>query len=275
MGGGREVVNLFSAKTDLEAQTIVQMMNTMNSERQSEERRVMAAIDQLLAEEPRLLDRQFLVVKGDGWHRGVIGIVASRLVERFYRPVLVLSSDGETCQGSGRSIPGFHLVQALDSCQDLLIQYGGHLQAAGCSVLNARWAELADRLDTYTRSVLTPEALVPVLRIDRVLPIATVSLKLAEELEQLAPFGLGNPLPVFASNRVDVAAGPWVLKEKHLKVRVGSNGSQVDAIWWKNGAVADSIRTRSQIDLAYTISRETYQGRQSVLLGIRDLRPAP
>jgi len=234
----------------------------------------MAAIDQLLTEQPGLLDRQFLVVKGDGWHRGVIGIVASRLVERFYRPVLVLSSDGDICQGSGRSIPGFHLVRALDSCQDLLIQYGGHLQAAGCSIMDARWTELADRLDAYARSVLSPEALVPVLRIDRVLPIGAVSLQLAEELEQLAPFGLGNPLPVFASNKVDVAAGPWVLKEKHLKVRVGSNGSQVDAIWWKNGAVADSIRSRPQIDLAYTISRETYQGRQSVLLGIRDLRPA-
>ncbi len=273
MGGGREVVNLFSAKTDLEAQTIVDLMNTMNAERQNEERRVLASIDKLLGERPELLDRYFMVVKGDGWHRGVIGIVASRLVERFYRPVFVLSSDGEVCQGSGRSIPGFHLVKALDSCQDLLIQYGGHLQAAGCSIQASRWEQVADRLDAYARSVLTARDLVPVLRIDRVLPIASVSLKLAEDLEQLAPFGLGNPLPVFASNKVDVAAGPWILKEKHLKLRLGSNGSQVDAIWWKNGAVADTIRSRPQLDLAYTISRETYQGRQSVLLGIRDLRP--
>jgi len=272
MGGGREVVDLFSVKDPAEAEAIVRGMNEMNSTRQREEAGILEAIDRQLSQAPELESRYFMVFVGEGWHRGVIGIVASRIVDKFHRPTIVLSSDGTSCQGSGRSIPGFHLLDALDQCRDLLTQYGGHAQAAGCTLPVDLCAGLADRLNEYASQKLKAEDLCPALDIECLLPIEQLSLPLVQEIEQLAPFGLGNPLPVFASKQVDIAAGPWVLKDKHLKLQVRKNGSRLDAIWWKNGKAAQTIRSEKRVDIAYTLSRETYQGRENLLLGLCDLR---
>lgn len=272
MGGGREVVNLFGVKDPTEAEAIVRQMNEMNSTRQKEEAAILAAIEEQLSQEPELQTRLFMVFSGEAWHRGVIGIVASRIVERFHRPTLVLSSDGSSCQGSGRSIPGFHLLDALDSCRDLLAQYGGHAQAAGCTLRADMTRSLADRLNEYASQVLRPEDLCPTLEIESLLPVELLSLPLVQEIEQLAPFGIGNPIPVFASKQVDIAAGPWVLKDKHLKLQVRSNGSRLDAIWWKNGKAAQAISSAKPVDIAYTLSRDTYQGRENLLLGLCDVR---
>ena len=272
MGGGREVVNLFSVKDSAEAEAIVRNMNEMNSTRQREEARILEAIDGQLGQDPELQNRSFMVFVGEGWHRGVIGIVASRVVEKFHRPVLVLSSDGGICQGSGRSIPGFHLLDALDQCRDLLTQYGGHAQAAGCTLPVQVCESLADRLNQYALQTLSPDDLYPTFQIECLLPIEQISLPLVQEIERLAPFGIGNPIPVFASKHVDIAAGPWVLKDKHLKLQVGRNGSRLDAIWWKNGKAAQTISSGKPVDIAYTLSRDTYQGRENLLLGLCDLR---
>ncbi len=272
MGGGREVVNLFSVKDSAEAEAIVRKMNEMNSTRQREEARIIEAIEAQISQDPAGHDRSFMVCAGQGWHRGVIGIVASRIAEKFHRPALVLSSDGESCQGSGRSIPGFHLLDALDQCRELLTQYGGHAQAAGCTLPLSHCQSLADRLNQYASEKLSPEDLCPTFQIECLLPIEQLSLPLVREIERLAPFGIGNPVPVFASRNVDIAAGPWVLKDKHLKLQVGRNGSRLDAIWWKNGQAAARVSSRKPVDIAYTLTRETYQGRENLLLGLCDLR---
>lgn len=275
MGGGREIVELFSIDNYDLAEATVQQMNQKNAKRQKEEQRILAEIEEHFRESPQDFARRVLVVAGRGWHRGVIGIVASRLMERFHRPVLVFSIDQPYSQASGRSIPGFHLLEALDDCRDLLVQHGGHAQAVGCTVLTDRIPELTVRLDNIARLVLGDELPPPMLQIDSMLPITSVSLDLWNDLEQLAPFGSGNPLPVFASKQVDIAAGPWVLKEQHLKFQVRSNGSRLNAIWWKNGSLADTIRTGQFFDFAYTLTRETYQGEDRLLLTIRDIRHAP
>jgi len=272
MGGGREVVDLFSVKDPAEAEAIVRSMNEMNATRQKEEAGIVETIDRQLSEDPELQNRSFLLFVGEGWHRGVIGIVASRIVERFHRPALVLSSDGTSCQGSGRSIPGFHLLDALDQCRDVLTQYGGHAQAAGCTVPVSLCGTLGERLNAYASQMLGPDDLCPSFQIECLLPIEQLSLPLVQQIEQLAPFGLGNPVPVFASKHVDIAAGPWVLKDKHLKLQLRKNGSRLDAIWWKNGKAAETISSGKPVDIAYTLSRDTYQGRENLLLGLCDLR---
>jgi single-stranded-DNA-specific exonuclease len=274
MGGGREVVDLFSVTDAAEAEEIVRAMNQMNAVRQREEQKILEEIEKRGDLGPDAAPGRFVVVVGENWHRGVIGIVASRLVDRLHRPVLVLSSDGELCQGSGRSIPGFHLLHALDSCRDLFVQYGGHAQAAGCTVEAANCSRLADRLDEYAARTLGPEQLTPTLDIDVLLPVQNLSLDLATDLDKLAPFGVGNPLPVLASEDVTVAGGPWLLKEKHLKFQIGLNGSRWDAIWWRRGDLATSLKVGSRFDVAYTLSKQTYQGRDSLLLTVRDVRRA-
>jgi single-stranded-DNA-specific exonuclease len=272
MGGGQEVIDLFSARDPREAEKTVRFMNEMNAARRREEETILSEIEKRIRRSPELAERSFLVFTGEGWHRGVIGIVASRLVERFHRPALVLSSDGDVCQGSGRSIPGLRLLDALDDSRELFVRYGGHAQAAGCTLLAAHCAALAERLDQYASRTLTPEQLLPSVRIDSTVDPDRLSLELARELDRLAPFGMGNPAPVFSSNDVAVIGGPWVLKEKHLKLQVKGNGGSLDVIWWKNAGIAEAISRGSRIDLAYSLTRESYQGKDALLLDVRDLR---
>lgn len=277
MGGGNEVVELFSVDDPRRARQIVEEMNDKNRLRQEEERKILAEIEERLRCHPEEFEKDFLVIVGQGWHRGVIGIVASRLVERFFRPVLVLSLDEDFCQGSGRSIPGFHLLEALEQCGEMFHSYGGHAQAVGCTLRGpqrdaARLRELAGKLQEYAARTLSAEQRIPVLKIESHLPLEVVSSSLYEDLQLLGPFGNGNPLPVFASHGVQLLQGPWLLKDRHLKFRVRANGSFREAIWWRNAAAAQALSGGSRLDLAYTLSRNSYQGEERIYLTIRDLR---
>lgn len=277
MGGGREVIDLFNVRDESQARRIVEGMNEKNLRRREEEDRILQQILQRVEEDPAQFKRKFLVVSGKEWHRGVIGIVASRLVERFYRPVLVISEGDEICQGSGRSIPGFHLLEALDTCRDLFGRYGGHSQAVGCSFEvenynDALREELAARLEAHADSVLTLDDLTPSLAIEALLPSETLSLRFYDELNQLAPFGVGNPLPIFASRKMEVVAGPWILKERHLKFKVRANGSLVDAVWWRHADAPIPLVRGSQVDVAYALSKNTFQGLDSLQVTVKDMR---
>lgn len=277
MGGGPEVVELFSVGDPRLAEKIVREMNEKNLRRQLEERAVLEEVERRIQAEPEVFRRHLILVAGEGWHRGVIGIVAARLAERFYRPVVVVSQDGASGQGSGRSIPGFHLLEALEECRDWFVRFGGHAQAVGFTLAPRASSagtlrELADRLESWARSRLSPDQLVPLLTIESYLDLERLDWPLYQDLERLAPFGKGNPLPVFASKSVNVAGGPWVLKERHLKFQVQRNGSRLEAIWWKNGSAADTIAAGSPVDIAYTLSRDSYQGEEKLLLTVQDIR---
>ncbi len=276
MGGGREVVDLFSVGDYQTAQRIVEEMNSKNLRRREIEEGILEELEERFVRHPEKLQRKFVVLSGQNWHRGVIGIVASRVVDRCYRPTLILSLDEHGSQGSGRSIPGFHLLDALTSCRDLFAQFGGHAQAAGCTVsgpdLESKLNQLEERLEEYAGQHLSDDLLVPSLTIDAILPVEQLSFSLLRQVERLAPFGIGNPVPVFASRSAPLAAGPFLLKEKHLKLYVGATGHRLEAIWWRNGSVASSLERVSSLDLAYTLSREVYRGESKLLLTIEDLR---
>ena len=276
MGGGREVVDLFSVKDAQTAERIVEEMNSKNLLRRETEQGILAGLEEQFGHHPEQLERKFVVLSGQNWHRGVIGIVASRIVDRCYRPTLILSLDEKGAQGSGRSVPGFHILDALTSCRDLFAKFGGHAQAVGCTLtgpnLEAKVAQLEERLEEYAREHLFDDLLVPSLDIDAILPVEQLSFSLLDKVEQLSPFGMGNPVPVFASQGAPLAAGPFLIKEKHLKLYVGTNGHRLEAIWWRNGSVASSLEQTSSLDLAYTLSREIYMGETKLLLTIEDLR---
>ena len=277
MGGGREVVDLFAVQNDVRARQIVDEMNQKNLQRREEEDSILQQILERAQENPADFEKKFILVSGRNWHRGVIGIVASRLVDRFYRPALVISRSDEMCQGSGRSIPGFHLLDALESCRDLFSAFGGHTQAVGCSFqpqdyTSSLESELATRLEAHAAELLGPEDLIPSISIESILPVEDLTLGFLEQLNELAPFGIGNPLPIFASRQVEVVGGPWILKEKHLKFKMRANGSAVDAIWWRQAAAAQDVENAARLDLAYSLSKNTYQGLESVQLTIKDIR---
>ncbi len=277
MGGGGEIVDLFSVDDRGAALSIVDEMNRRNIERRQEETRILTEIEGMLEASPELADPGFMVVAGEGWHRGVIGIVASRLVERFHKPALVISLGEIRNQGSARSIPGFHILEALEHCKSYLERFGGHAQAAGIT-LKQDFADphglsrFKECLESYASSKLAEADMEPVLRIEEFLEIDDVNFERCADLERLSPFGIGNPFPILGTRNLPISAGPWVLKEKHLKFRSNGAGLPLDVIWWQNGERAANLGTGDTLDVVYTLSRDTYRGREKLLLTLQDLR---
>jgi single-stranded-DNA-specific exonuclease len=222
MDVARDVIELFSVKDPVRAREIAARLDRLNGERQEEERRILQAIDTRFEQEPDLRNAHCVVIDGDGWHRGVIGITATRVVERYGRPALVLSHDNGQAHGSGRSIRAFHLLDALESCRELFTRYGGHAHAVGFSLPSERVPELRAHLDEYARLRLTPADFEPVLDLDAELDLDQVTPDLFQALERLEPFGQGNPEPVFAARAVRIMAPPKILKDKHVKLRLAA-----------------------------------------------------
>lgn len=222
MDVARDVVELFSVKDPVRAREIAKRLDQLNADRQEEERRIIAAIESRVTGEPTLRDAYCVVIDGEGWHRGVIGITATRVVERFGRPALVISHDEGEAHGSGRSIRNFHLLDAIESCRDLFHRYGGHSHAVGFSLASGRVPELRAQLDAYARARLTPADFEPVLDLDAELVLDQVTPELLRALEWLEPFGQGNPEPVFSARGVRLLAPPRILKEKHVKLKLSS-----------------------------------------------------
>lgn len=222
MDVARDVIELFSVKDPARAREIAARLDQLNAERQEEERRILQAIDSRFEQEPDLRNAHCVVIDGDGWHRGVIGITATRVVERYGRPTLVLSHHDGEAHGSGRSIPTFHLLEALESCRELFTRYGGHAHAVGFSLPSERVPALRAHLDEYARLRLTPADFEPILDLDSELELDQVTPDLFQALERLEPFGQGNPEPVFAARAVRLMAPPKILKDKHVKLRLAA-----------------------------------------------------
>jgi single-stranded-DNA-specific exonuclease len=222
MDVARDVIELFSVKDPVRAHEIAGRLDQLNGERQEEERRILQAIDQRIEQEPGLRDAYCMVIDGDGWHRGVIGITATRVVERYGRPALVLSHDNGEAHGSGRSIRAFHLLDALESCRELFTRYGGHSHAVGFSLPSARVPALRAHLDEFARARLTPADFEPVLDVDAELDLEQVTPDLFRALELLEPFGQGNPEPVFTARAVRMMAPAKILKDKHVKLKLAA-----------------------------------------------------
>ena len=220
MDVARDVIELFSVKDPGRARDLASRLDKLNSERQEEERRILDAIHARIAEDAGLRDAYCMVIDGDGWHRGVIGITATRVVERYGRPALVVSRDGDEAHGSGRSIPAFHLLNALESCSGLFSRFGGHAHAAGFSLPATRVAELRSHLEGYARERLSLADFEPMLKLDAELPLQQVTPELFQLLEKLEPFGVGNPQPVFAARGLPLTAPPQIIKDKHVKLRL-------------------------------------------------------
>jgi single-stranded-DNA-specific exonuclease len=220
-----------------------------------------------------------LVYYNENWHRGVIGIVAGRLVERLHRPVFVLGRNPEDglAQGSGRSIPAFHLLNALESMSDLFVRFGGHEHAAGITLEAGRVDEFRERFNAYAAARLRPEDLMPEVSIDAVVELGELTEQSVAELFALAPFGHGNPPPLLASLDVEVAGPPSVMKEKHLRVMLRQNRRTLVLKAWNFAARAAELSQGARVDIAFSMEEDAYaaaMGKPPWSPVLRDVRPA-
>jgi single-stranded-DNA-specific exonuclease len=264
MDVARDVIELFSVKDAERAREIAARLNQLNSDRQQEEQRILDAVEERLASAPEVRESFCLVVDGDARHRGVIGIAATRVVERYGRPTLVLSRENGEAYGSGRSIPSFHLLDALESCREMFTRFGGHAHAVGFSLLCERVPALRASLDTYARQRLTTADFERLLEYDAELPLNEITPALYEALQRLEPFGMANPEPVFAARGARVAFPPRILKEKHVKMRLANGAGKyvrgLDALGWRMAELVQqaSILAGDLVDVAFTIEHNDH-----------------
>ena len=280
MDVAQRVIALFSEKDAGKAAEMALQLNQLNGDRQLEEQRILEEIEQKIESSPELKDAYCLVVDGEGWHRGVIGICATRVVERHCRPTLIFSREDGQAHGSGRSIKAFHLLHAMESCPELFTRFGGHAHAVGCSLPANNLAELRSRLDAYARARLTPEDFIPLLEYDAEVSLEHIDESFWRSLQMLEPFGVGNPVPVFVARRARLIQPPRVLKEKHMKLRVlpeeqGSRRFQraLDVLCWRmaDRLAQESLVAGDCIDLAFTLDYNSHPEFGGVQLNVVDL----
>jgi single-stranded-DNA-specific exonuclease len=215
-----EVIELFTTRDPVRATELAQKLERLNRERRDAEAAALASIEMRLATEPELAADRLLLIDGEGWHRGVIGILASRVVERTAKPSLVVSVEDGVAHGSGRSVDGFQLLNAVESCADLFTRFGGHAFAVGFAMSAEALPELKRRLCAYAEEHLAARAPERLLRIHAELPLDRITPVVAGWLRRLEPLGHGNPEPVFLARGARLAAEPRVLKEKHLRLEL-------------------------------------------------------
>jgi single-stranded-DNA-specific exonuclease len=256
-----------------DARALAEQLNSENIRRQQEEAEIVTQARKAVESDLEIGSRTVIVVAGEGWHRGVIGIVASKLVDAFHRPAIVLSTDGDVAHGSCRSIPSFNMLGALESCADAMVKFGGHKQAAGLTIETARIRELRARVNEFADNCLGPDDLRPRLWIDGALDFRAITEQVASEMTRLAPFGAGNPNPVFRASRVEIVDGPRRVKERHLKMAFRQDGRVLRGIAWRaSEREAFVTEHRGAIDLAFSLEQDTWNGERYLQLSVADFK---
>jgi single-stranded-DNA-specific exonuclease len=256
-----------------EVRQLAQQLDGENVRRRTEEAEILAAAKTIVQTDPEVGAYSILVVAGEGWHRGVIGIVASKLVDAFHRPAIVLSIEDGVAQGSCRSISKFDMLGALERCAPMLIRFGGHTQAAGLTLDASRVKEFRLAVNAVADETLGPEDLMPRLRIDGGLTFRGITGSVAAGVLSLAPFGAGNPRPVFAARRVEICDGPRKLKERHLKMSLKQDGRIFRAVAWRAAERHDYLTEhKAAVDVAFSLEQNQYNGQTTVELTLADLK---
>jgi single-stranded-DNA-specific exonuclease len=260
MASAVEVIEMFLTADEARAQGLAQSLHDLNKDRQETEAAIVKAIEEECLRIPVTTADRALLFSSAGWHKGVVGIVASRIVERYHRPVFVLSEDPETglASGSGRSVPGFHLLEALESMPEIFEKFGGHKQAAGVTLASAHVPEFRSRFNNFATGVLSEEDLQPRLEVDAMLHGGELDDRAAAEVLSLAPFGCGNPGPVFALRDAELAATPARRSDKLLSACFKHNGKMLFVKCWSGEGELDSLQPGTRVNAAIAVEEDAY-----------------
>ena len=264
------------------AENFGSMIDTFNQDRKSIDRSVTIEAHELIESNPELKNRKSTVIYNPKWMKGIVGIVASRLIETYYRPTVVMTMSNGFATGSARSVPGFDLYQAVESCADLLENFGGHMYAAGLTMKPENVEEFTRRFNAYVEEHIKPEMLIPQVEIDAELQFSEITPDFRRKLNEFQPFGPGNPSPVFITNGISGNNARLVGAEcEHLRMDLMQHSKHnnklhsLQAIAFQQPTHFEWIRSGRSVDVCYTIVENHYRGTVSTQLRVKDIRRCP
>jgi single-stranded-DNA-specific exonuclease len=279
MDVARQVVELLEADTFEKAREFAEILNDRNVERQQMQKKISElALLEYIENGGSKHQKHVAVVAGEGWHRGVIGLASSRISDKIYRPSLVISIEDGIGHGSARSIANYHLLNGLDSCAELLEKFGGHAAACGFTIKQENIDALRIKINEHASRHLSDEDLIPEVRIDATIFSQNLNLELVTALKKLEPFGQGNLKPKFLTKDLFLVGEPFVMKEKHLKLKLqDAKGKQFEAVWWdgvdKSAAnIGQTLERNLRIELVYSPEANSWNGNTRLQLVVEDLR---
>ena len=266
-------VEMLTTEDPEHARAIAEELDLVNSRRQEIEREIVQEAQEMIKAEGGLKERRAIVLGRKGWHPGVIGIVASRLVDYYQRPTVIVAFGDEFAQGSARSVTGFDLYEAIRDCSEGLIGFGGHAAAAGLKLTESHFPTFAQRFEERCRTALTAEQLQKVLVIDAEVPLGVLSVPVVNEIEKLEPHGMGNPRPLLLASQVRIMGEPRIVGElkNHLQLRMVQGNSQIKAIGWNMAEKAKELTANTSCSIVFHPSINEWNGRRDVQLELKDL----
>jgi single-stranded-DNA-specific exonuclease len=272
MGNPSIGVKLFLTNNVLQAMDLAKELEKENQDRQMTENEVLVEAQAQIEAEPEPAQEYALVLAGEGWHLGVIGIVASKLVEIYHKPVVLIGFEGDEGRGSGRSIPGFNLFKAIEACGQYLVRYGGHEFAAGLTVTREQFRDFKKAFLNQVKTTLTEEDLLPWLKIESMVALDGVTLDLARELGKLSPCGPANPTPVLGCKSLQVVDYRNVGENgKHLKLKVADSNIIREGIGFNLGSLHQELASTKEVDLAFSLEENNWNGSVQVQLNLKDI----
>ena len=269
MGSAERALKLLLTEDVNEAKEIAEEVSNANAQRQATETEITASAIEYIENAPEIKHKRVIVVEGDDWHQGVIGIVASRLVEKYGKPCIVISKNGDVAKGSGRSIDGFSLYDALSYCSDILVQYGGHVLAAGLTVDSDKIDAFREKINEYA---VNAEAAVPTLKIDCKLNPSSINVDMLSSLQVLEPYGAENPQPLFGLYNMEITAIQPVGAGKHLRITVKRKNSAVTVIMFSVTLEEFPYKVGDTVDLAVKLSENEFQGKVQVSIQAKAIK---
>jgi single-stranded-DNA-specific exonuclease len=279
MDVAKQVVELLEAETFEQAREFAEILNDRNVERQQMQKKISElALTEYIENGGSKHQKHVAVVAGEGWHRGVIGLASSRISDKIYRPSLVISIEDGIGHGSARSIANYHLLNGLDSCAELFEKFGGHAAACGFTIKQENIDALRIKINEHAAQHLSDEDLIPEVRVDAEISSQTLNLDLVNALKKLEPFGQGNPKPKFLTKDLFLVGEPFVMKEKHLKLKLqDAKGKQFEAVWWdgvdKSATnIGQTLERNSRIELVYSPEANSWNGNTRLQLVVEDLK---
>lgn len=269
MGHQEEALNLLLSKEENEVKELTQKINEYNKTRQEIEKNIYnEAVEQI--EKEGLDTKNTIVVSGKGWHHGVIGIVSSKITELYFKPSILLCEEDGECKGSGRSIPGFDLHEALMECNDTIDKFGGHAMAVGINIKKEKVEEFKEEFEKIAKEKEV-DKIIPILNLDAEIKLDDVNKEMVDSLKELEPFGEANKMPIFAFRNLKIDSIRSLSEGKHLRLSVKDNKNIINAIGFNMGALADTYRIGDRVDIAGNLEINSFNGVDSIQINIKDI----